>query len=91
MVLDFDGIGSVEETIIFKNSISSNEYVFSCWISPSNLGVKALIKVPTEGDFKGYYDALKNYFNSPYWDKSGSDIYRPCFESYDPVTITVLR
>lgn len=84
IILDFDGFENNKEAVIFKESISDNEFIFSAWISPSKVGVKLLVKIPTDGNIKGYFDALKNYFNSPNFDISGSDLARTCFESYDP-------
>lgn len=84
IILDFDNMSSMAEAVQFKNELVSNAYIFSAWISPSGKGVKALVKIPTEGDHKGYFTALSIYFDSEYWDNSGSNIDRFCFESYDP-------
>lgn len=83
IILDFDGLPSLEDTIKFKEEICKDEFIFSCWISPSARGVKVLVKVPTEGEHKGYFEALAKYFNSEYWDKSSSNVDRFCYESYD--------
>jgi len=85
IILDFDKFKTKDEAIEFKNSILSDEYIYSVWISPSALGVKILVKIPgiTE-NHKGYFQSLKKYFNHPNWDDSGSDVSRTCFESYDP-------
>lgn len=85
IILDFDKFQSNEDAVTFRDSICSDNYVFSSWISPSNKGVKVLVKIPVdERSHKGYFDSLSNYFNHPNWDDSGSDISRFCFESYDP-------
>ena len=84
IVLDFDNMSHQAEAVQFKEQMITNQYVFSAWISPSGKGVKALIKIPTDGEFKGYFNALCTYFDSDYWDNSGSNIDRFCFESYDP-------
>ena len=84
IILDFDNIENFFEAELFKINLIKDKYVFSAWISPSGKGVKALIKIPTEGLHKGYFDALAKHFNSEYWDSSGSNIDRFCFESYDP-------
>jgi hypothetical protein len=83
IILDFDKIPTTEETVVFKEQMCKDEYVFSCWISPSGKGIKVLVKIPTVGEHKGYFDALEKHFNSEYWDKSSSNIDRFCFESYD--------
>lgn len=85
IILDFDKFENKQDVIDFKNSICDNEYVFSCWVSPSGMGLKMLVKIPKEPEFhKDYFRSLKNYFNHISWDDSGSDVSRFCFESYDP-------
>ena len=84
IILDFDKFNSVQETIDFKDSICDDDFIFSAWISPSGKGVKALVKIPKDAEnHKNYFLSLKNHFNHPNWDGSGSDISRICFESYD--------
>ena len=85
IVLDFDKLESLEDSVILKDSISSDEFIYSAWISPSGKGVKALVKIPAKAEnHKGYFSTLKKHFNHPNWDDSGSDVSRFCFESYDP-------
>jgi len=85
IILDFDKFESSEEAYSFKNSILSDEFVFSTWISPSEKGVKVLVKIPNDPkNHKAYFESLEKYYNSPNWDQSGSDVSRFCFESYDP-------
>jgi hypothetical protein len=84
IILDFDNMSCMAEAIQFKSEIIKDQYIFSAWISPSGKGVKALVKIPTDGDHKGYFNALCNYFDSQFWDNSGSNIDRFCYESYDP-------
>jgi hypothetical protein len=84
-ILDFDKFDNQQDAIDFKNSISDDNYIFSSWISPSGKGIKALVKIPAEiENHKEYFKSLKNYYNHPNWDDSGSDVSRFCFESYDP-------
>jgi hypothetical protein len=85
IILDFDKFENKQDTIDFKNSICDDNFVFSAWISPSAKGVKVLVKVPALKDnHKGYFKTLEKHFESKYWDESGSDVSRFCFESYDP-------
>jgi len=80
-ILDFD---KLDDCIAFKESLKSNELIFSAWISPSGNGVKALVKIPVikdDNEYKHIYKQLTEIF--PDLDKSGSDITRLCFESYD--------
>jgi len=84
VILDFDKVGNEQETIDFKNELKKDEFIFACWISPSGIGVKALVKVPAEIDnHKQYFASIAKYFKNDYLDESGSDIARVCFESYD--------
>jgi hypothetical protein len=85
IILDFDKFETTEDALNFKEQIKNDEFIFSAWISPSAKGVKVLVQIPKEIDnHKEYFKALKKHFNSPYWDDSGSDVSRFCFESYDP-------
>jgi hypothetical protein len=85
IILDFDKFETSQDAIDFRNSISDDDYIFSCWISPSGKGVKALVKIPKDiENHTLYFNSLREYYNHPKWDNSGSDISRFCFESYDP-------
>ena len=84
IILDFDEFETEQKAIDFKESLKEDAYIFAAWISPSGKGVKVLVKIPTEGEHKQYFNALQKHFNSPHWDVSGSNIDRFCFESYDP-------
>jgi hypothetical protein len=80
-ILDFD---KLDDAFQFKDSLKSNDYIFSAWISPSGNGVKALVKIPViqnDAEYKNIFKQLKELF--PLLDDSGSDISRLCFESYD--------
>jgi hypothetical protein len=84
MVIDFD---NVDEPITFREDLSLNKYIYSAWISPSGKGVKALVKIPivnTNDQYASYFNAFKEKCGGIYVDKSGKDISRLCFESYDP-------
>lgn len=84
--LDFDKFPNRDEMVAYMDSLRDNEYVFSMFVSPRDNGFKLLVKVPLDGaaNYKGYFDSLKNYFDSPYFDVSSSNISRLCYESYDP-------
>lgn len=80
-ILDFDKLNNLIE---YKENLKSNKYVFSCWVSPSGNGLKALIKIPiinNDDEYKHIFKQLKEIF--PDVDDSGKDISRLCFESYD--------
>jgi hypothetical protein len=85
IILDFDKFETKQEAVDFRDSISSDEFVYSCWLSPSGKGVKVLVKIPKDAEsHRKYFKSLKTYYNHPNWDDSGSDVSRFCFESYDP-------
>ena len=94
IVLDIDKLNS-EEIEVCYNQLLNDEYVFSFWRSPSNKGFKGLVQlefvdIPNEIDLdtmhKSAFTKLSTYFRETYnieLDKSGSDISRLCFLSYD--------
>ena len=82
--LDFDGYPSKKVMIEQKKMLSSDKYVYSVFISPSGDGLKVLIKIPQDIDnHVSYFNSLKNYFKSDYFDKTSKNISRVCYESYD--------
>lgn len=85
LILDFDGFKNEKDAVTFKNSICDLPYIFSAFISPSAKGVKALVKIPPKAeDHEKYYNAIFKDLDSEHLDKSGKDVSRFCFESYDP-------
>ncbi len=86
VVLDIDKI-SVEQLAQSKILLSKNEYAFAVFTSPSGNGLKILVKVnSSQENHKEAFLKLQKYFedflNLPI-DKSGKDITRLCFVSYD--------
>jgi hypothetical protein len=82
--LDFDDVGTHDDAVCLRNSLQDNEFVFSAFISPSDNGVKAIVKIPAEiNNHKKYYEALCETFDSKL-DLKTKDISRVCYESYDP-------
>ena len=85
--LDFDGFNTLKDAEGYRDSIGDNEYIYSSFLSPSGLGVKALVKVPKEvDDYERYYEALCETFSTKV-DKRTKDISRVCYESFDPEII----
>jgi hypothetical protein len=85
MVVDFDKFPNDEVLQETKAELISKPYVFSVFVSPSGLGLKAIIRIPKDKDnFKGYFNAFRTEINSIYFDEATSDISRLCYESYDP-------
>ena len=83
IVLDFDHVNAGAS----KALLSTDEYVYACWISPSGEGLKALVKISNPERHREHFRALQSYFDSTYGlfaDPSGVNESRACFESYDP-------
>lgn len=83
IVLDFDHVNAEAS----KALLSTDEYVYACWISPSGEGLKALVRVTNPERHREHFRALQSYFDSTYGlcaDPSGINESRACFESYDP-------
>lgn len=85
IVLDVDKIGKNLNEV--KERIFNDEFVLAVWISPSGDGLKFLIKTDREAiDHKKVYKNALIYFSKKFEinvDKSGSDISRLCFVSFD--------
>lgn len=82
IVLDFDNI----DVNISKAVLATDSYVFSCWVSPSGNGLKALIKISDSSKHRDHFRALAKYFDKEYGlevDPSGVNESRACYESYD--------
>lgn len=83
IVLDFDSI-DVDES---KVMLATDNYVYSCWVSPSGNGLKALVKVTNPERHRDHFRSLQKYFMNQYGlevDASGINESRACYESYDP-------
>ena len=82
--LDFDGYPNIKEMLSDKSKLAKDKYVFSVFVSPSGLGLKVLIKIPTDiTNHKNYFKALQTYFDNPHFDITTKNISRVCYESYD--------
>lgn len=86
IVLDIDHIGP--NLLLIKERLAKDKYVNAVWSSPSGDGLKFLISSAGEADdHKIFYRQAIKYFSeflSIEIDKSGSDVSRLCFISYDP-------
>lgn len=94
IVIDID---KLEEDQIANcyDILLKDEYVFSFWRSPSNSGFKGLVQlefaditheIDLDTKHKSAFKKLSTYFQNIYGielDKSGSDVSRLCFLSYD--------
>ena len=87
VVLDIDKI-TKEKLTECKEKLQNNEFVFAAFTSPSGNGLKVFIKVKTDKtEHKETFLKLQEYFEKLLQleiDKSGKDITRLCFFSYDP-------
>ena len=83
IVLDFDHV-DVDQT---KTALATDDFIHSCWTSPSGTGVKALVRVTNPERHRDHFRALVKYFERTHGlelDESGINESRACFESYDP-------
>lgn len=86
VVIDFDKIPSQDMSPQW-NIITKDPYTFAAFVSPSGKGYKVVVKVknnPNNTTHSEYLNALKAYYNSPYWDNNCFGISRACFLSSDP-------
>ncbi|WP_435262613.1 BT4734/BF3469 family protein [Tenacibaculum sp. nBUS_03] len=86
MILDIDHI-DLSTINNIKDKLTKDKYIYSVWLSPSNEGLKALVKInSTPKEHKSSFNSLKEYFKIKYdieLDNSGSDVTRLCFVSWD--------
>lgn len=86
LVLDIDKL-SKEQLHNAKALAKENQYTFSCFTSPSGNGLKILVKInSSQENHKEAFLLLQKYYEELLQlpiDKSGKDITRLCFVSYD--------
>lgn len=94
IVLDIDKLNAQQIEVCYELLLQDN-FVFSFWRSPSNNGFKGLVQleyidisdeIDLDTKHKSAFKKLSTYFQETYSleiDKSGSDISRLCFLSYD--------
>ena len=86
VVLDFDHV-DVDST---KTALATDDFIHSCWTSPSGNGVKALVRITNPERHRDHFRALIKYFERNHGlelDESGINESRACFESFDPEII----
>jgi len=79
IVLDFDNVAEMAQK---RNELCSVRYITAVWVSPSGKGLKALVQIEWKTKHKEHFDALME--EMPDIDKTGRNVSRLCFESYDP-------
>lgn len=83
--LDFDKFPDSETLTGWKDTLEGDNYTYCVFLSPSGMGLKCIVKIPPIiRKHRAYFDALREYYNCPYFDIHCSDVSRICFESYDP-------
>ena len=83
VVLDFDHV-DVDST---KTALATDDFIHSCWTSPSGNGIKALVHITHPERHRDHFRALVKYFERTHGldlDESGINESRACFESHDP-------
>ena len=83
IILDFDHV-DVDST---KRALGTDDFIYSCWTSPSGNGVKALVQITNPERHRDHFRALIKYFERTHGlelDESGINESRACFESHDP-------
>lgn len=85
MVLDFDNIPALDYEKVNEN-LKSNPFCFCTFRSPSGDGLKVVIKIDKcdKARHSKIFEQFSLDYSYDYLDKSGSDLSRVCFESYDP-------
>ncbi len=86
VILDIDKL-SAEQVQQVKEKVSASPLTFSCFISPSGIGLKILVRVKSKPEEHALaFNQLKQRFEQlaeVEIDKSGKDLSRLCFFSYD--------
>ena len=84
--LDFDNFPSEKLMLEEKEIITKDRYTYACFVSPSGMGLKVLVKIPAEEDtHKQFFNSLKHHFGNEFFDVTCKNISRVCYESYDPL------
>lgn len=86
IILDIDKLNT-EELVKVNHLARQCEFCYACFISPSGNGLKILVKVSsTKNEHKETFLAIQDHYEKLLnleIDKSGKDITRLCFYSYD--------
>jgi hypothetical protein len=84
-ILDFDKFKG-NDLELTRDLLKKNKHILSVFLSPSGLGLKALLRIPKADKITHpkYFKAFQKEFDFKYFDISNSNIDRVCFESYDP-------
>lgn len=87
IIIDIDGLSN-EQLITAKEKVIQVSYTFGAFISPKGNGLKILVEVNTDLDsHKIAFNQVSDHYEAILGlvlDKSGKDVSRLCFMSYDP-------
>lgn len=81
MCLDFDYKTEAQAKDRFEK-MKAWPYSYAVWISPSGIGVKVLCKIKHPEKHREHFQSIQEVFHEV--DKSGVNVSRVCYESYDP-------
>ena len=88
IAIDFDGFSGNDELIAYKEHLKTYPYVYAIFISPSGLGLKAIVKHNNTNPAHHYnlFVQLHRVFGlgNTNFDSAVSDISRGTYFSYDP-------
>jgi len=86
MVIDFDEFENNDALLKHFELLKKNKHIFCLFISPSGNGIKGIVRINpcTAKEHTYIFKEFQKEFNYDYWDNSGSDVSRVCYESYDP-------
>lgn len=87
IIIDVDKL-TPEQIVEYKEAFKNDNFIHACFVSPSGLGLKILIRLDNEKEHHlQAFLSLESYFKENYGiavDKSGKDISRLCYVSVDP-------
>jgi VirE N-terminal domain. len=86
MVVDFDKYPDKNIMLDHLAELKQNSHFVLLFISPSGLGIKGVVKIPTanKDTHPQYFKAFQEKYKFDYFDMANSNVDRVCFESYDP-------
>lgn len=86
MITDFDKYPSKKVMLEQFEVLKQNKHIVTIFISPSNIGLKALVRIPKcdKIEHEKYFKQFHKEFNYDYFDIANCNVDRICFESYDP-------
>lgn len=85
MIIDFDEFETRDSLLDLFKKVKQNKHIVSLFISPSDEGIKGLVKIPKCDaiDHEKYFKKFNEDFQYPYWDDSNCNVDRVCYESWD--------